>query len=318
MAPIVAYLGPAGTYTHQAAVDAFSGQNIELFPATSIEEVFKSVSGGAAAYGVVPIENSSFGTVIETYDALRDQAVGSDTFISKEVTLIIKHCLLARPGVSLSTIRTVYSHPQALGQCADWLEKNLPGAVKNPVSSTAAAVDVVLASDAPAAAIGSAMCAEINPNINIVERNIQDFDDNQTRFIVISHQKPPAIVAQSLQLQPRVVLTDAYASLVGAPPPNSLTGACRALLRFIPTWTMSSAAHTSMHLDILSSANIPLGAVVKLDRRPSMWFRTWQDMVFFELDLTMLGQTTEEVDQALDKLLDRAKLKGDAAWLGKW
>ena len=129
----VAYLGPPATFSHQAAVLRF-GASATLVPARSIAEVFDEVERGRAEFGVVPVENSTEGSVNVTLDHLID----SELLIAGELSLEISHHLLSRAG-DLGAIRTVCSHPQALAQCRQWLAQNLPEVGLEEVSSTSAA-----------------------------------------------------------------------------------------------------------------------------------------------------------------------------------
>ena len=115
----VCYLGPAGTFTHQAARQRF-GSAVEFEAVADIESVFEAVSRGEADCGVVPVENSTGGVVIETLDTFMKY----DVKVCGEVTLEIHHNLLAK--CQMSEIRTVYSKPDALNQCRSWLVANLP------------------------------------------------------------------------------------------------------------------------------------------------------------------------------------------------
>ncbi|MGB9643155.1 MAG: prephenate dehydratase, partial [Candidatus Ratteibacteria bacterium] len=173
----IAYLGPAGTFTHQASLFQFGDKN-DYMPCRTIESVFREVEKGRADYGVVPIENSNEGVVTHTLDMFVD----SDLKITAEIILEIHHFLLSREK-NLTKIKKVYSHIQALGQCQRWLEENLPGAVLLEAESTAHAVR--LAQKEPfSAAIGSEAAAEIY-KMNILAPNIEDFRGNATRFLVI-------------------------------------------------------------------------------------------------------------------------------------
>jgi len=172
----VAFLGPAGTFTHIAAQKAFP--KAKLIPFEAIEEVFAAVEGGKADAGVVPIENSTEGSVNATLDLL----LHTKLRIAGEIKLPIAHHLLAKPGVKLAGIKAVVAHPQALAQCREFLEKNLPNAERREASSTARACQLL---DEESAAIASALAAKLY-GLKFLARNIQDFTDNITRFIIIS------------------------------------------------------------------------------------------------------------------------------------
>lgn len=174
----VAYLGPEGTFTQQAARALF-GRAADYREAPTIAGVFDAVARGQAERGVVPIENSSEGSVAATLRAL----VQHELLIEREVLLDIRHQLLARAS-SLSDIVRVYSHPQALGQCAAWLQRNLPFVSLVHTRSTAAAVVEALG-DACGAAIGSALAGDLY-GLPVLVEHVNDEPDNATRFVVIA------------------------------------------------------------------------------------------------------------------------------------
>jgi prephenate dehydratase len=208
--PQLAYLGPQGTYTHEAALAAWQelrfAETPVLIECATIGEVFDLVDRGRVAYGIVPIENALEGSVNETLDAF---AFTSGALIVRELVLDIHHSLIVAPGVQLTDIRSVASHPQALAQCRRWLTRNLPHAQTVATTSTAEAVRElwaggVLASQdgiardsqaAPAtgpqatAAIGTALAAELF-DATVLEEQIEDHFGNQTRFVVMGAQMP--------------------------------------------------------------------------------------------------------------------------------
>ncbi|KAF9499747.1 PDT-domain-containing protein [Pleurotus eryngii] len=172
----VAYLGPVGTYTHQAAHQKF-GPSAKYVGQDTIRDVFNSLSP-TIPFGVVPQENTIFGSVIETYDQLRHSNVGKGLFVVGEVTLGVQHCLLARKGVPLSEIKNVLSHEQvglALGQCQGFLSKHLPSARQMKMPSTAAAAEAIATSEEyeTSAAICSKICTTVFPELGVLEESIQ-------------------------------------------------------------------------------------------------------------------------------------------------
>ena len=176
----VAYLGPAATYTHLAAIREF-GSSAELVPVRGIHEVFTEVEHEQADVGVVPVENSTEGAINHTLDRLID----SELPICGEIQLEIQHCLLSQAPES-GAVKRVYSHPQALAQCRAWLDRNLPHAQTVEVASTAAAVEQAL-EDAAAAAIASELAGRIHGLPTLRER-IEDLAQNVTRFLVIGRR----------------------------------------------------------------------------------------------------------------------------------
>jgi chorismate mutase/prephenate dehydratase len=176
----VAYLGPEGTFSH-AAARAFFGLAATYTEAATFEGVFDAVARQQAQHGVVPIENSSEGSVPHAIDAL----MGGDLLIRAEFELEVSQCLLTRAS-GLASIERVYSHPQPLGQCRVWLAKNLAGAQLVQAASTAAAVREAM-SDARGAAIASELASELY-GVPVLRERIQDSSENFTRFIIISHE----------------------------------------------------------------------------------------------------------------------------------
>jgi chorismate mutase/prephenate dehydratase len=179
----IAFLGPEGTFTHIAARRAF-GLAARYSEAATIEGVFDAVRRGAAAYGVVPIENSTEGSVTHAVDALLDGGV----LIRREIVLPVAHCLIGLPA-SLPAVERVYSHPQALSQCRAWLAKNLSSAQLVQTTSTAGAPREA-AADPAGAAIGSSLAAELS-GLPVLRERIQDRDENATRFVVIAREDAP-------------------------------------------------------------------------------------------------------------------------------
>jgi chorismate mutase / prephenate dehydratase len=180
----VAYLGPEATYTHQAALKNF-GSSIPFLPMHSVPDVFSAVRRGDADYGVVPVENSTQGTVISTLDML----VESELTIVAQIYLEIAHCLISRSP--LEKIRSVHSKDNALGQCRQWLARMLPGVELVDSPSTAASVEYA-AQHPEAAAIASSIAADLY-GVPIVEENVMDRTDNVTRFLVIGKAPTPML-----------------------------------------------------------------------------------------------------------------------------
>jgi chorismate mutase/prephenate dehydratase len=173
---IIAYLGPIATWSHQAAREKF-GASVEYAAQSSIAEVFNVVARGKADYGVVPIENSTEGAVSYTLDQFMD----SELRVCAQFSLKIENNLLA--NIPRDQIRVVYTHPQVIGQCRQWLRHNLPHADLVEVSSTTRAAE--LASKEPnTAAIAGRMAAEVY-GLEVLDASIQDCPNNTTRFLII-------------------------------------------------------------------------------------------------------------------------------------
>ncbi len=175
----VAYLGPKGSFTHNAAMMKF-GQSIEYEAVTDIYSVFEEVSKGHCDHGVVPVENSSGGGVLETLDAL----IETNVMVCAEVYTAIHHNLLA--NCPLEKIEKVYSKPEVFTQCRKWLTATFKEAKTIPVASSAKAAQMAAAEE-NTAAIGSTIAAELY-GLKIVCENIEDIGNNVTRFLVLSKE----------------------------------------------------------------------------------------------------------------------------------
>ena len=176
----VAYLGPAGTFSEMALGKQFGG-GVEALPCASIDEVFRSAETGAAAYAVVPVENSTDGAIGRTLDLL----LATPLKICAEVVLRVQQNLMAKKA-TLKTIKKVYSHPQSLAQCNGWLSQHLPAAARIPSASNAEAARVA-AKEQAAAAVGPAIAAE-RYGLKILAQSIEDDPKNRTRFLVLGTQ----------------------------------------------------------------------------------------------------------------------------------
>jgi len=179
----VAFLGPEGTFT-QAAVLKHFGHSIRALSLASIDEVFHEVESGVADFGIVPVENSTEGTVNNTLDMF----MTSPLRICGEVELRIRQHLLGK-GEELASIKRVYSHQQSLAQCRAWLEQKLPDAECVAVNSNAEAARLARDEDGAAAIAGEA-AAEVY-GLKVLMANIEDRPDNTTRFLVIGRDLFP-------------------------------------------------------------------------------------------------------------------------------
>lgn len=181
----LAYFGPTGTYTEEAAIKYAAREEIELSltAMSTITAVYNAVQSGMADEGVVPIENSLEGSVPETLDVL----VHSERplYIRDEITIPIDHCLLVKPGTATNDVDAIYAHPQALGQCRGFIERCFPKARVEAALSNAAAVEEMMAV-AGAAAIAPRRAADIY-GADVLAQGIQDRTPNHTRFVVLAH-----------------------------------------------------------------------------------------------------------------------------------
>ncbi len=195
----VAYLGPAGTYSEQAARKHF-GSATPLVPCASIDEVFRQLEAESTGHAIVPVENSSEGAVGRTLDLL----LTTRSRICGEVQLPIHQCLMSK-AKDLRGIRKVYSHTQSLAQCQRWLGRSLPEAERIPAVSNAEAARIA-ATDRQAAALAGKNAAELY-GLTILARNVEDDPNNTTRFLVLGGEeaRPSGADKTSLVLATRNV-----------------------------------------------------------------------------------------------------------------
>lgn len=261
----IAFLGPLGTYSEEAALKQF-GLGRQAVVCGSIDEVFRILEANQADYGVVPVENSTEGAVGLTLDLL----LASPLKICGEITLPIHHCLLSQQ-TDITQISHVFSHSQSLSQCHEWLNKTLPSATRDAVTSNAFAAqmmhELVSADGTFAAAIASKRAAELF-NLTVLAENIEDDPKNTTRFLVLGNHD----VAASGQDKTSIVMTT-----------KNKPGAMLELL------------------EPLSKHGV---SMTKLESRPSK--QSLWDYVFF-VDIEG-HQTDAKVSAALQELQQRASL----------
>ncbi|HWQ61675.1 MAG TPA: prephenate dehydratase, partial [Negativicutes bacterium] len=184
--PVVAYLGPRGTFSEEIALSFYRGVEGTFTPYASIDAVIRAVADGEAAEAIVPVENSLDGSVNITLDTLAHDV---DLHIVKEMVRPIRHNLLARADTK--HINVILSHPQALAQCRHYLRQNYPGAELIAVDSTAAAAYQVASGAKNHAAVGSLRAAQLY-GLETVAADIQDNPNNSTRFIVLARDAAAA------------------------------------------------------------------------------------------------------------------------------
>ena len=181
----VAYLGPAGTFSEEAAL-GFFGASIVRAPCASIDEVMHAATSGAADFGVVPVENSTEGVVARSLDLF----LTTPLFIIGETNLMVRHNLLRRED-SLNGIEAICAHPQALAQCHRWLSHHLPEVERRPVASNAEGARLAGLDGRLAAIAGQRAAGEYG--LHVVAPAVQDDPHNRTRFAIVTHpQRHPA------------------------------------------------------------------------------------------------------------------------------
>ena len=184
-----AYLGPKGTFTEAAFLQMPIAQGADLIPAESVREALTLVRAGKVFGALVPIENSVEGSVATTLDELGH---GESLEIIDEIAIPVDFALLAKPGVSISDIKRIATHPHAHAQCVDWLAKNTPGVHVLPAMSTAAAAQELSEGANYDAAICSVAAAK-HYGLEILAQGIGDSDSAWTRFVLVSkpgHAQP--------------------------------------------------------------------------------------------------------------------------------
>ena len=183
----VGYLGPMGTFSHQAALEFFAKAGTQFIPCDSMAEIFDRVEKGLLEFGIIPFENSLQGTVRETLDLL----IENDLFIYGELDIRVIQNLISLKSAEISGIKNVFSHPQAFAQTKIWLKSNLPKANITEVTSTAEAVRRVRKLDDNSfAAIGTEFAANIY-ELKVLDSNIEDEKSNYTRFLIMSKKENP-------------------------------------------------------------------------------------------------------------------------------
>ncbi|EQL00177.1 chorismate mutase/prephenate dehydratase [Ophiocordyceps sinensis CO18] len=312
--PLVAFLGPAASYTHQATLLVFPQETWELRPATTITDVFDQVQDGHVLRGVVPFENSSHGSVVVTLDNLADRdGRYKDISVEGEVFVDVRHCLLgfkaqregsatipranstptaASPDFKL--IKQIYSHPQAFGQCRKFISQDLKAAEIHDVSSTSRAAEIVRQNGTGAsAAISSRLAAGIY-GLDVLAESVQDRDDNVTRFLFIRNtQNPPLESPDSNQ-----------PSATG----NDETAGTKSLVSFtVPHDSPGALA------DVLSCFKDCGLNLTSINSRPSLQ-APFRYVFFVELGGHRYGQDGR-VESALSKIRDVAER---SRWLGSW
>ena len=179
----IVYQGMPGAYSHQAAIEYF-GENAHLEPVRTFEDAMKALSICDADYAVIPIENSTAGAVSDVYDLLGFY----DNYIVGEVYLRVEHALLGMPGAQLSDIQVVYSHPQGLMQCAQYLNSN-PQWKQISVNNTALAAKKIMEDgDIHHAAIASVVAAKLY-DLQVLKESVNHSSVNTTRFVVVAGRK---------------------------------------------------------------------------------------------------------------------------------
>jgi len=262
----VSYLGPKGTFSEIAVLHYFS-DNISKIPKSSIEDVFKSVEKLEVDHGLVPIENSVEGSVNNTLDLLSVSKV----VITGEMELIINQCLLSNE-TDISSIKRIYGHPQSLAQCKKWILNNTPRAeLISVVSNTSGALSLKKSGDA---CIGAEIIADYY-SLEIICKNIQDYKNNSTRFLIIGNSTLDATGLDKTSLLIR--------------PPN--TGDSGSLYRLLEPFT-----NNEINLS-------------RIESRPSKT-RNWNYVFFMDIDGHIQDENVKKTIESLEDMAVEIKFLG--------
>jgi prephenate dehydratase len=179
------YLGPEGTFTHEALTTAAGDEALDLVALPTIYDTVMAVGEGEVERALVPIENSLEGSVNATLDTLAMET--EDVVIVGELVHPIRHCLIAREAIALESIRTIVSIPQATAQCARFIRARLRDATVMPANSTADAVRLAAEADGTWAALGNRLAADLY-GCQVLEAGVEDLADNETRFVWLARK----------------------------------------------------------------------------------------------------------------------------------
>ncbi len=205
---IVAFQGEHGAYSEEAVRQHF-GEAVDVLPCTAFEEIFESVESGKATYGMVPVENSTAGSINKSYDLLLEH----DLKVHGEVLVRVRHNLLTIPG-GAGEIKEVRSHPQALAQCEGYLNRHRYKAM--PWYDTAGSAKDLAATPTPGVGVIASRLAAKYYNLEIVEEGVEDFQNNYTRFFVVGEGDAPRFTGERTKTSLVFVVPERPGSLFGA------------------------------------------------------------------------------------------------------
>ncbi|KAJ5126252.1 hypothetical protein N7448_005563 [Penicillium atrosanguineum] len=295
----VAFLGPRASFSHQAAAESFGRTSAELLPHITFADAFSALQQQEVDYAVIPCENSTNGSVVQTLDLLADRNdLYKDVKVCGEYYLTVHHCLLVRKGSYPSgwegydgSITKLYTHPQAWGQCELLLSKYFKGVERQDVSSTSKGAEIVSKEmEERSAAIASRFAADFH-GVDVLKENIEDRADNTTRFLILRNMR--AERAAQLELEQPATAVTTHKTLISFAIDHSLPGAlANALLIF--------KAHG---LNLTS-----------INTRPSLK-RAWQYIFFVECGRTPSDENRDAVIKALNDLRHVTEFCRD---LGTW
>lgn len=268
----VAFLGSRGSYSHLASREYFSRKNTELVELNCdhFREVTKTVESGHADFGMLPIENTSSGSINEVYDLLQHTTL----YIVGEITLPIEHCILANSDIHIEDIKTLYSHPQPHQQCSEFLSR-LKGVTLESCASTADAMQKVKEIDrADVAAIGNASSGKLY-GLQPVKNNIANQTENHTRFILVARK--PVEVSSQIPAKTTLIMSTSQAA-------GSLVETLLVLQRYGINMT-------------------------KLENRPIMG-NPWEEMFYVDLEAHVESSEMQQAIHELIKITQHLKVLG--------
>ncbi|RAH48350.1 prephenate dehydratase PHA2 [Aspergillus brunneoviolaceus CBS 621.78] len=298
----VTFLGPIASFSHQAAVETF-GSSADLLPCVSFADAFAAVQEEKADYAIIPCENSTNGSVVQTLDLLADpNGLYGNVKVCGEHYLTIHHCLLTRKGDFLpdqqdyGSISRLYTHPQAWGQCDVFLEKNLKGVERQDVSSTSKGAEIVSKDRSePTAAIASRFAAEYH-GLDILAENIEDNANNTTRFLVLMKaqaDRPAAVDFEHIKVSGTPSGTAQKKTLISFMVPQDRAGALADALLIFKTHGMN---------------------LTSINSRPSQ-VKAWKYMFLVEGHLTPTSLNADAVSGILHGLKQVTEY---CRYLGTW
>ncbi|KAI9924356.1 prephenate dehydratase [Aspergillus wentii] len=303
----VTFLGPAASFSHQAAVETF-GTSAELSPCLSFADAFAAVQQGKADYAIIPFENSTNGSVVQTLDLLADRLnLYGDVTVCGEHYLTVHHCLMIRKDHASSpdrptydSITKLYTHPQAWGQCDIFLDKHFKGVERQDVSSTSKAAEIVSKETTErSAAIASHFAASYH-GVEILAENIEDKADNTTRFLVLGNAQ--------LELTARVPFENVKVSSARQQP-GPLDTTLKTLISFMVNQDFPGALAEALLIFKAHGVNL-----TSINTRPSKK-RAWQYVFFVECKRIPTAENKEAIARILHGLQEVTENCRD---LGTW
>ncbi|KAI5459947.1 Prephenate dehydratase-domain-containing protein [Mariannaea sp. PMI_226] len=323
--PVVSFLGPAASYTHQAARQAFDESTWEFRPAITIDDVFSQVQDGQVTAGVVPFENSTNGSVVFTLDLLADRNNRhSDIIVEGETYVDVHHCLVghkspasaaevedtaegsgtctptatdpspvkprSKPLSSVKHVKRLYSHPQAFGQCTAFISTYIKGVEIFEVSSTSKAAEIVSRDTTGTwAAISSELAAELQ-GLDFLAKSIEDREDNTTRFLILGRNTSTPKDNEDVK---QAIAKTGSKSLVSFTVPHTSPGALADVLGCFQAFDLN---------------------LTSINSRPSL-VEPFQYIFFVEFEGHKHHDPDGRVKGALEKI---GRVAQNWRWLGSW